>query len=80
MGFHWAAEFATALALVTGGLGLVAGWAWAFPVYLVVTGMLDHTVINSPGDFAQQRQWAAVAMSGLLLVVALVSLALDLVA
>jgi hypothetical protein len=80
MGFHWAAEFATAMALMAGGLGLLAGWAWAFPVYLVATGMLIYTVINSPGYFAEQRQWAPVAMFGLILVVALVSLALVLVA
>jgi hypothetical protein len=54
MRFHWAAEFATALALVAGGLGLLAGWTWVLPVYLVATSMLIYTVINSPGCFAQQ--------------------------
>jgi hypothetical protein len=80
MRFHWAAEFATALALVAGGLGQLAGRAWALPAYLVATGMLIYTVINSPGYFAQQGQWAPVAMFGLLLVLALVSLTLVLVA
>ena len=80
MGFHWAAEFATALALMAAGVGLLAGWVWALPVYLIATGMLIYTVINSPGYFAQQGQWAPVAMLGLLLVLALVSLTLVLVA
>ena len=80
MRFHWAAEFVTALALVAGGLGLLAGWAWALPPYLVATGMLIYTVINSPGYFAQQGQWAPVAIFCLLFALALLSLALLVVA
>ena len=76
MRFHWAAEFATALTLVAGGLGLLAAAVWALPVYLVAVGMLIYTVMNSPGYFAQQGQWAPVAMFGLLLALALVSLGL----
>jgi hypothetical protein len=80
MGLHWAAEFATALALVAGGLGLLAGWAWALPVYLVATGMLINTVINSPGYFSRQGQRAPVAIFGLLLLLASASLTLVLAA
>ena len=79
MRFHLAAEFATALALMAGGVGMLAGWAWALPVYLIATGMLIYTVINSPGYFAQQGQWAPVAMFALVLVLALASLGLVLV-
>jgi hypothetical protein len=80
MRFHWAAEFGTAVALEASGLGLLAAHAWAPPAYLVATGMLIYTVVNSPGYFAQQGQWAPVAMFGLILVLALVSLALVLTA
>ena len=80
MRFHWAAEFATALALLAGGVGLLAGWAWAPPAYLVAMGMFLYTIINSPGYFAQQGQWAPVVMFALLLLLALVSLGLVLAA
>jgi hypothetical protein len=80
MGFHYVAEFLTATALVISGLALLLGWAWAHPLFLVAMGMLIYTVINSPGFFAQQRQWPMVAMFALLLLLALVSLGLLLVA
>jgi hypothetical protein len=76
MRFHWAAEFATAVALVAGGLGLLAGWPRALPVYAAALGMLLHTAMNSPGCFAQRRPWAPLAMFALLLVLAVVSLGL----
>jgi hypothetical protein len=76
MMFHWAAEFLTALALVVGGLALLMHWGWALPLYLVATGMLLYSLINSPGYFAQQRQWPMVAFFGVMLVLAVVSLLL----
>ena len=76
MGFHYAAEFVTAAALVAGGLGLLLGSAWAMTVYLVAVGMLLYTLVNSPGYFAQQRQWGMVGMFGALLILSLVSLGL----
>ena len=76
MGFHYAAEFITAAALVAGGLGLLLGSAWAMTVYLIAMGMLLYTLVNSPGYFAQQRQWAMVGMFGVFLILALASLGL----
>lgn len=78
MGFHYVAEFVTAVALVVGGLGLLFGWAWAMTEYLIAMGMLIYTVINSPGYFAQQRQWAMVGMFAGLMILSLVSLGLAL--
>lgn len=76
IGFHLAAEFITALALIAGGLGLLGGWAWGVPVYLVATGMLLYTAIVSPGYFVQKGQWGWLVMFGAIILLALVSLSL----
>jgi len=74
--FHLAAEFATALALVVGGLALLTGQSWGRWFYLLAMGMLLYTVIVSPGYFAQKGQWAFVGMFAVVLLLALVSIAL----
>jgi hypothetical protein len=74
--FHLAAEFATALALLAGGLALLTGQAWGRWFYLLAMGMLLYTVIVSPGYFAQKGQWAFVGMFAVVLLLALVSIAL----
>jgi hypothetical protein len=84
--FHLAAELATALALIVAGAGLLreargaaSGDArdpvWARSLAVLALGMLIYTLIQSPGYFAQQESWAPVAMFGVLLILALVSLA-----
>jgi len=47
----------TALSLLVAGTGLLAGWAWSQPLYLVALGMLFYTSIVSPGYFAQKGNW-----------------------
>lgn len=74
--FHLAAEFATALALVAGGLALLTDQSWGRWFYLVAAGMLLYTAIVSPGYFAEKGQWAFVGMFGVVLVLALVSIVL----
>jgi hypothetical protein len=74
--FHLAAEALTALALISSGAGLVLAQDWAYPVYLLATGMLLYTVIASSGYFAQLHEWPMVVMFGVLFVLALVSLVL----
>jgi hypothetical protein len=74
--FHLAAEFATAIALLIGGVALLTGQPWARWVYPLAMGMLLYTVIVSPGYFAEKGQWAFVAMFAVLLLLALVSTAL----
>ena len=76
IGFHLAAEFATAAALLVGGSALFADTSWASEAGFVPLGMLLYTVIVSPGYFAQKRQWPMVGMFAVLLVLALVSLGL----
>ncbi len=74
--FHLAAEFATALALLVSGIGLLAGGTWARDAYLLAAGMLLYTIIVSPGYFAQQGNWAMPAMFAVILVLVAVTLAL----
>jgi len=74
--FHLAAEFATAIALMVGGIALLTDQAWGRWFYLVATGMLLYTVIVSPGYFAEKGQWPFVAMFAAVLVLALIGLLL----
>ncbi|HMK47156.1 MAG TPA: hypothetical protein VK436_11070, partial [Methanocella sp.] len=47
--FHMVAEGATALALIVGGCGLLAGEKWGLQAYMLSMGMLLYTLIMSPG-------------------------------
>jgi len=76
IGFHLAGEFATAIALIVAGLGLLARAPWGRGVYLVSAGMLLYTVIVSPGYFAQKRAWPMVGVFAVILVLTLVSIGL----
>jgi hypothetical protein len=73
IGFHLAAELATAIALILAGVGLLRGASRALPATLLALGMLLYTVINSAGYFAEQGVWAMVAMFGVLLVLTLLA-------
>lgn len=75
IGFHLAGEALTALALMVGGLGVLRAAPWGRPALLLALGMLIYSVIVSPGYFAQQGQWALVAMFAVLLALAVVCLA-----
>ena len=74
IGFHLAGEFATAITLLIGGVGLLAAVPWGRTIHLVSLGMLLHTLMVSPGYFAQRREWPIVGLFAILLVLALVSL------
>lgn len=74
--FHLAAEFATAIALLVGGIALLTDQTWARWFYPLGMGMLLYTVIVSPGYFAQKGQWAFVGMFAVVLLLALVSIVL----
>ncbi len=74
IGFHLAAEAATALALIVSGIGLLNRRAWGRTLSLVALGMLIYTAIVSPGYFAQQGVWPLVGMFAVLLGLTLVSL------
>jgi hypothetical protein len=74
--FHLAAEFATAIALLVGGIALLTGQDWGPWFYLLAMGMLLYTVVVSPGYFAEKGQWAFVGMFAVVLLLALVSIGL----
>ncbi len=75
IGFHLAAELVTALGLLASGVALLTNRPWGLRAYLLSAGMLVYTVINSSGYFAQREQWGFVGMFGVLLLLAIVSVA-----
>jgi hypothetical protein len=74
MGFHLAAEFATAILLIISGSALLNQDAWSINAFLIALGMLIYTLINSPGYFAQMRKWPMVVLFCVLLLLAILSL------
>jgi hypothetical protein len=75
MGSHLSAEIVTAGLLIVSGAALLNQDAWSINAFLIATGMLIYAIINSTGYFAQLRQWPMVILFGVLLVLALGSLA-----
>ena len=76
IGFHIAAEMATALMLIVGGIGLLTHGPWASTLYPIAIGMLFYTAIVSPGYFAQQGKWIWVLIFAVLILLAIISLLL----
>lgn len=76
LGFHLAAELATALCLIISGSAMLSGASWAGSIFLVGAGMLLYTSIVSPGYFAQQGQWGWLAMFSTIIILTVISLAL----
>lgn len=75
MRLHLAAEFATAILLVSSGIGAflaVGGLASLAPIAL---GMLLYTTINSPGFYAGKRNRPMVAMFAILMIATLAAVA-----
>lgn len=72
--FHLVAEFLTAAALLLGGIALLAQSLLGYPLALLAQGMLLYTIINSPGYFAQRKQWPMVILLAILLVLNIVSI------
>jgi hypothetical protein len=68
IGFHLAAELATAASLLAGGVGLLRDRPWGKAAGLFAAGLLAYTCIVSPGYFAQLGQWPLVGMFAVLLV------------
>jgi hypothetical protein len=65
--FHLAAEFATALLLLGGGIAALRSISRGKQVLLTGLGMVIYSEIVSPGYYAQSGQWAFVAMFAVLL-------------
>ncbi len=67
---HIAAEILTAIALLAAGWGLLADKTWGRQVYLIATGALLYTMIQSPGYFLQTGEYGFVAMFAVLIIIA----------
>jgi len=72
--FHIVGEIITALVLILSGAGLLAGWPWAAPLFLVASGMLIYTAIVSPGYFAQQGKSIWVLFFSIVLLLTVISI------
>jgi hypothetical protein len=71
---HLAAEGVTALALLAAAYGLLAGRAWAIPLYLVATGLLLYAMLQALGYYLAQGEMIFVAMFSLFTLLALILL------
>lgn len=71
--FHITAELLTSIILIMGGVCLLANSLFGYPLTLFGLGLLMYTVINSPGHFAQRREWPFLAMFSVLIVLTLIS-------
>ena len=49
------AEFLTAITVIIGGSGILAGYKWGIPVNLAALGMMLYCAIFSIGSFGQTR-------------------------
>jgi hypothetical protein len=67
IGFHLAGEISTALMLIIGGIASLRFIHWGKPILLAGLGMVIYSEIVSPGYFADQGQWAMVALFAVLL-------------
>jgi hypothetical protein len=76
IGFHLTAELLLALMLIAGGFATLRSKPWGVKILLVGLGMAIYSEINSPGYFAQLRQWSLVALFAVLLFGAVVSVML----
>ncbi len=68
---HMVAEYLTAIALIVAGFGLLTLKKWGYQIYLLATGALIYTLIQSPGYYVQQEVLGYVIMFGVFLIAAL---------
>lgn len=72
IGMHISAEIITALLLIAGGIGFYTNKQWGKNLYLIALGMLLYTLIQSPGYFLEQGDYAMVLMFFVMFVLGLV--------
>ncbi len=68
---HIFAEAVTALMLIAAGYGLLRELKWGVRLYLIASGMLLYTLINSSGYFIQNGDVAMVTMFFVLTIITL---------
>jgi hypothetical protein len=71
---HLAAEFATAIVLIIAGWGLLKAKRLGVQIYLLATGALLYTMIQSPGYFLQTGEPGFVVMFAVLIILAVLFL------
>jgi hypothetical protein len=71
---HMIAEYATAIGLITAGYGLLAFKRWGYDIYLLSTGALIYTLIQSPGYYLQQGVLGFVIMFTVFMIITVVLL------
>jgi len=74
---HLAAEFATAVLLIVGGIALLRSWKYGINLFQFSMGMLIYTLIQSPGYFAEQGEFVFVLMFAVFLLVAVFFVAIS---
>ncbi len=74
---HIAAEFATAVLLIVGGIALLRSWKYGINLFQFSMGMLIYTLIQSPGYFAEQGEFVFVLMFAVFLLVAVFFVAIS---
>ena len=65
---HIIAEFITGILLILAGVSILLKKAWSYKLYLVSSGMLVYTIINSSGYFLERGDIAMTTMFYLLLI------------
>lgn len=71
---HIVAEFVTAIVLIIGGYGLLKFKKWGYDMYLLGTGALIYTLIQSPGYYIHLGERSFVLMFGVFILIALILL------
>lgn len=71
---HITAELITAVALIIGGWGLLTHRAWGYQIYMLSTGALLYTMIQSPGYFLHTGETGLVVMFAALIIIVILLL------
>ena len=66
--FHLSSEFLMAILAIISGIGLLKKQKWADLLFVLSSGMVIYSVINSSGYFGNDNEWAMVIMFMVLLV------------
>ena len=75
---HMVAEFLTAILLISSGLGLLKQRTWGYNCYLLSTGALIYTLIQSPGYYMELEELLIVIMFAILFIITLTLLLISL--
>ncbi len=69
-----AAEFMTSMVIIASGIGVLQDKQWARRAYLLASGMVIYSVVDSAGYFIQLGKWPLAIMFVVLLVLTVISI------